>query len=193
MNDDRNRWEARYSAHTNDRTEAPSRFLQDHIDMIPRGPALDLACGAGRHAVYLAAHGFAVDAIDIARAGLQRAQRTARLQRLPIRFVQADLDYFSLAPEHYALTVGIRFLNRALWPALKRCTRPLGMVLFETFTIDQATIGHPTNPAYLLAPDELRRAFADFEVLAYDEGRFETETGAAYLAHRLARRPATWR
>jgi SAM-dependent methyltransferase len=193
VNDDRSRWEARYAAHANDRSEAPSRFLEQHIDSIPRGAALDLACGAGRHAIYLAAHGFTVDAIDIAGAGLRRAQRTARSQGLPVRFVQADLDHFPLPPDRYALTVSTRFLNRTLWPALKRCTRPLGMVLYETFTIDQPSIGHPSNPAYLLAHDELRRAFADFDVLAYEEGRFETETGAAFLAQLLARRPSAWR
>lgn len=192
MNDDRTRWEERYSARADPRHDPPSSFLTQHIARISVGPALDVACGAGRHARYLARAGFRVEAIDIARAGLRSALREARREQLPIRFIQADLDRFSLALDRYALAINVRFLNRALWPALKRCTRPGGIVLYETFTIEQAAIGHPSNPAYLLQPGELRRGFADFAVLHYEEGLFETETGPAYLARMLAQRPRDW-
>lgn len=192
MNDDRRRWEQRYATRDEARVDAPSAFLEQQIDRIARGPALDLACGAGRQAIHLARHGFTVDAIDIAITGLRHAQHAARRQQLPIRFIQADLDHFALAQDHYALAVNVRFLHRGLWPALKRCTRPSGIVLCETFTIDQAAIGHPSNPAYLLAHDELLHAFADFEVLTYTEGLFQTETGPSHLARLLARRPVRW-
>jgi tellurite methyltransferase len=190
MNEDRTRWEKRHAAHGADRGHAPSAFLQQHIAHIERGPALDIACGTGRHALYLARHGFPVDAIDIAAAGLRRTQQSARAERLPVRLVQADLDQFPLARDHYALVTNVRYLNRALFQRLKDCVRPSGCVLFETFTVDQAAIGHPSNPAYLLASGELRSAFSDFEILAYEEGLFETEIGPAYLARLLARHPA---
>lgn len=131
-----------------------------------------------------------MDAIDIAGAGLRRTQASARVERLPVRLIQADLDHCPLSADHYALVINVRYLNRPLFHWLKRCVRPSGCVLFETFTVDQAAIGHPSNPAYLLAPGELRTAFSDFEILAYEEGLFEAETGPAYLARLLARRPA---
>lgn len=192
MDGDRVRWESRYAGPAPDRSGPPSAFLQEHLVQLERGPALDVACGSGRHALHLARHGFAVDAIDIANAGLRRIQQAARAAHLSVRLVQADLDHFPLPRDHYALALNVRYLSRPLLPHLKRCVRPSGVVLFETFTREQARIGHPSNPAYLLAPGELREAFADFEILAYAERLFDTESEPAHLARLLARRPADW-
>jgi SAM-dependent methyltransferase len=191
MEDDRRRWEERYATRGDDGTRPASAFLQQHIQRIPAGRVLDLACGDGRNALYLARHGFVVDAIDIARAGLRRAQAICRREQLPIHFIQADLDGICLPHERYDLALNVRFLDRTLWPSLKHCVRPLGLVLFETFTIDQAAIGHPQNPKYLLGRGELLRTFDDFDVLTYEEGLFETETGPAHLARLLARRSSS--
>lgn len=192
MDDDRTRWENRYATRGDARADAASAFLRDQMGSIPVGLALDLACGEGRNAIHLARHGFTVEAVDISRAGLRRLQRVSRREQLPIRCVQADLDSFPLPADRYAVALNIRFLNRPLWPALKRCVRPLGLILFETFTIDQAAIGHPRNPAYLLAHEELLRGFDDFEVLTYEERLVDSEGGPAHLARLLARRPAHW-
>jgi SAM-dependent methyltransferase len=189
MEQDRSRWERRYEQKAADARHPPSRFLQYCLDRLPRGRALELACGDGRNAVLLARHGFIVDAIDIAAAGLRRAADVVRAERLRVQLVQADLDSFPLPVGRYGVVINVRFLQRRLFSAIKRCVQPGGMVVFETFTSEQAQLGHPTNPAYLLEPGELRRAFADFDILVYEEGRFDTETGAAHLARLLARRP----
>ena len=64
-----------------------------------------------------------------------------------------------------------------------------GAVVFETFIRDQQQLGHPRNPAFLLERGELAVHFSDFEQLSYEEGRVETESGPAFLARMLARRP----
>lgn len=192
MDDDRQRWEERYRAKTTGPVGPPSSFLVQHAGQLPRGRALDIACGDGRHAIWLSRRGFRVDAIDIAMAGLRRAQVVLRRERLAINLIQADMERFPLPHDRYHLILNIRYLQRDLFPVLKHALRDDGVIVLETFLVDQATICRPTNPAFLLERGELQRAFDDFDLLVSDEGRFETETGPGYLARLIARRPPSW-
>jgi 2-polyprenyl-3-methyl-5-hydroxy-6-metoxy-1,4-benzoquinol methylase len=201
--DDRQQWEERYAQRA-DAIAPPSDFVvrvleslypaslgsADPDDTARR--ALDVACGDGRHALPLARAGLTVEAIDRSATALHRAQRAARDEGLELRLVRADLEHFALPHDRYALVVNVRYLQRTLVRALKRSVRPGGLLAFETFIVDQAQLGHPTNPAFLLARGELRGWFHDFDLLAYDEGRFECETGPAFLARVCARRPSAW-
>lgn len=171
---------------------SPSLFLERHAARLPVGRALDVACGDGRNTLYLARRHFAVEAVDIAFAGLMRARQEALQRGLSARFIQANLDDFALPPGRYDVVVNVRYLNRPLLPVLKKAVRVDGMVVFETFLHEQAEIGHPRNPAFLLARGELARMFSDFNVLVYEEGLFETERDKAFLARMLAQRPRGW-
>jgi SAM-dependent methyltransferase len=153
------------------------------------GRVLDVAAGAGRHTLFLARRGCHVDAIDFAHGGLQLALHAARREHLPVHAVQADLTTYPLPADRYDAVINIRYLERALFPQLRRTVKPGGLVVFETFLIDQLTLGHMRNPAFLLQPGELRAAFADYDIDTYEEGLC-TDTGRpAYLARLLARRP----
>ena len=185
----RREWESRYRERPAGGVRPPSSFLVEHLDRLPRGRGLDLASGDGRHALYLARHGWRVDAIDCAHAGLARLLAVARREALRLDAVQADLETFPLPRQRYDVVVNVRYLQRSLFPALKASLRRGGAVVFETFIRDQAQLGHPRNPAFLLERGELAARFDDFEVLEYAEGRFETETGPAFVARLLARRP----
>jgi tellurite methyltransferase len=185
---DRQEWESRYRQRQDDGIRPPSSFLVEHLHRLPAGRALDIATGDGRHALYLARHGWRVEAIDFAHTASARVQMLARRDALPVGVVQADLDNFRLPRERYDVVVNVRYLQRSLFPALKACVRRGGAVVFETFIRDQQQLGHPRNPAFLLERGELAAQFEDFEVLACEEGRFETETGPAFLARLLARR-----
>jgi hypothetical protein len=121
-----------------------------------------------------------------------RAKREAQRQGLPARFIQADLDTFPLPLGQYDVVVNVRYLNRPLLPALKTTVRDGGVVVFETFLREQAELGHPRNPAFLLERGELARTFADFEVLVHEEGLFQTEKDRAFLARIVAQRPMGW-
>lgn len=185
---DQRQWESRYRERHDDEQRAPSQFLTAVLDQLPRGRALDLACGAGRHALYLAGHGWTVDAIDFAHAGLQRLIATARGEQLRVHAVQADLEQFPLPRDRYDVVVNVRYLQRTLFGPIKASVRPGGVVVFETFIRDQQQLSHPRNPAFLLERGELAAQFADFEIIINEEGRWETESGPAYLARMLARR-----
>lgn len=164
--------------------------VSQHDRLLPAtGLALDVACGDGRNAVWMARRGLAVDAIDIAHGALQRLVTVARRERLAVHAIQADLERFPLPVDRYTLVVNVRYLQRSLLPALRRAVRPGGLIAFETFLRDQARIGHVRNASFLLDPGELRAGFAGFEALVDDEGLHETPEGPAYLARLLARRP----
>ena len=185
----RPQWEQRYDARDAGGTRPPSRFVVEHCGELPRGRALDVASGDGRHACYLARRGWRVDAIDFARAGLAQLVAVARLDGLAVAALQADLETFPLPRRRYDLVVNVRYLQRNLLAALKRALVPGGTIVFETFLRDQQQLGHPKNPAFLLERGELADRFRDFDLLAYREGYSETESGPAFLAQMVARRP----
>ena len=187
---ERAKWEARYAGRGDAPTALPSPFLTQHAHLLPAGRALDVASGDGRNTLWLARQGHAVDAVDVAFAGLSRLAAAARADGLPIRPLQADLEQVPLPAARYAVVLNSRYLQRSLFEGLRRAVQPGGVIVFETFLREQARIGHPRNPAFLLEPGELRTAFTTFEPLVDVEGRFETETGPAYLARLIARRPA---
>jgi SAM-dependent methyltransferase len=186
---DRREWESRYRERPDGGICPPSQFLVEHWRRLPPGRALDVASGDGRHALFLARHGWTVEAVDFAHAGLARLLAVAQRERLSIAGLQADLEQYPLPRQRYDVVVNVRYLQRSLFDALKAAVRRGGVVVFETFIRDQQQLGHPRNPAFLLERGELAARFGDFEILAYDEGRCTTESGPAFLARMLARRP----
>ncbi len=185
----RPQWEQRYDARDDGGTRPPSRFVVEHCGDLPRGRALDVASGDGRHACYLARRGWRVEAVDFARAGLAQLAAAARRDGLAVAALQADLETFPLPRGRYDLVVNVRYLQRNLLAALKRALVPGGTIVFETFLRDQQQLGHPKNPVFLLERGELADRFRDFDMLAYREGYCETESGPAFLAQMAARRP----
>jgi SAM-dependent methyltransferase len=183
---DRARWEQRYGGEAS--ALEPAAFIVRHAGRIS-GRVLEVACGSGRNALFLARRGLDVVAIDLALAALQQAQRSARAENLTLHLLQADLERFPLPPERYDAVVNVRYLQRSLLPQLERALKPGGILLFETFLIDQMQYGHPRNPAFLLEHGELREAFRGLDQLEYEEGLLTHERGDAYLARLLARKP----
>lgn len=148
--------------------------------------ALDLACGSGRNAVYLAQRGFDVTAVDSEVDALERARDLASRHDVSIRTLQRDLEADGALDGLRAdLIVVVRFLERALFALLPGALTPGGVLAYETFTVDQVSRGHPRQARFLLDRGELRDAFPALETLEYEEG----ELGGADLARLVARRP----
>jgi tellurite methyltransferase len=172
--------------------DAPSSFLREVLDhqawTIAPGRALDIATGKGRNAVFLATKGFRVDAMDISTVALEEAGKMARAKALDVNFVQTDLDHTELPENAYDLVVNFNFLDRGLIPKMKAALKPKGHIIFETYLVDQRELGHPRNPAYLLAHNELLDLFRGFRVLYYREGKMVEGAKEAYCAGLFAQK-----
>jgi tellurite methyltransferase len=165
----------------------PSSWLLETADLLPegRGRALDVACGRGRHALLLAAAGFAVDAVDRDEAALSALRATADRLELPVATVRVDLEAApSLERDAYALVVVFHYLHRPLFPALVASVAPGGLLLYETFTVEQAAVGKPRDPAHLLEHGELPRLLAPLEVVRLRDGLHEGRHVAAVAARK---------
>lgn len=167
----------------------PAAALVDALSTQPQPvgrTAIDLACGSGRNAVYLALEGWDVLAIDRLPDALERVQDLAARSGVTVRTQRMDLEFPGALDDLRAdLVVVVRYLERTLYGPLQRVLRPGGLLVYETFTRDQADAGHPRNPRFLLQPDELRTAFPDLEEVSYREGFFD----GAHLARLVARAP----
>jgi SAM-dependent methyltransferase len=166
-----------------------SAFLRQVADRLPPGRALDVACGRARNALFLLERGMRVVGIDRSRDSLLAAREAAHGDAR-LLLVQADLESFPLPRDRFDVVLNVRYLQRSLVPALRRAVRPGGVVVFETFLVEQLALGHPRNPDFVLRHGELRRLFEGFEILHDSEGLVRDGDGEAHLARLLARRPA---
>lgn len=166
----------------------PSPFILEHLALAPPGRVLDVACGSGRHALAIArTTERAVDAIDRDRERCAALAADARREGHRIQVVCADLEQMPLPVGRYAVVVNSLYLDRALVPALIDALQPGGLLLFETFAFEQLATGHPRNPAFVLAPNELLRLVSGLRVLAYREGPVARPGGPVHLASLAAR------
>ena len=183
---DRDRWDKKYSAHNPNPSFAPDPLLEEHAYWLSgRGLALDLACGVGHNAMYLARRGFEVMAIDLSLTGLYCGRAALAGSGLPVLFVAADLDDYMPAPGSFDLVTVFRFWSRALVPRIKSVLRPGGMLIYQTFNVNQLRQASHMRREYLLEPGELAGVFADLETLATnDSANIATE-----LTYWIGRRP----
>lgn len=170
---ERDKWDARYrDGAYRDRTH-PTALLADWLLRCPRGRALDVACGAGRNALYLAANGFAVTAVDISAVALERAQHAAAGRGLDVEWLLADLDENperSLPTGPFDVIVWVRYVHRALMPHLIRRLGSGGVLVSEQHLATDAAVAGPTGSRFRLAPGELERSAQGLEVLHSFEG-----------------------
>lgn len=193
--DDRARWDARWAEGDPLDPDRPSAVVRDADPWLPAdGWALDLACGTGRNALYLAERGLRVVAVDLSGRALHRLGRRAAERDLPIQPVQADLGRFAVRPGRFRVVVNTRFLLRDAFSLIREALAPGGLLVFETFNVDEIELlGGDLRRAYTLGRGELRRAFEDFEPLVYEEGVLPRPEGDRGLARLIARKPGTER
>jgi tellurite methyltransferase len=148
--------------------------------------ALDVACGAGRHAVHLAEAGFAVTAVDFSSQALLAARELARSRQVNIETRQADLEAESveLGDASFDLIAVFFYLHRPLFAQLRSCLRAGGLLVYKTYSVDQLRHpGGPRHPMYLLEHNELLGEFSGFRVLRYEE-EWEGRGTAALVAQK---------
>jgi SAM-dependent methyltransferase len=166
--DERRRWDDRYASGDYRPRSWPTALLERWIPTFGSGRALDIACGTGRNALYLAEHGFDVTGVDISEVAIERASDEARARGLSVEFVVADLDDFTPVGPFDLITV-IRFRNPDLWPRLIHALAPDGWILAEHHMKTTADVAGPSSPDFRLDPGELLGAFAGLRIVHYSE------------------------
>ncbi len=163
-------------------SDQPAQFLVDNIDLLPRGQVLDIAMGSGRNAVYLARMGFAVEGVDISAEAVEEARKLARENGVQIKAQVVDLEKdYQIQASAYEMIICFNYLQRSLISGIKNGLKRGGMVVYETYTVDQPQFGKPRNPDFLLKYNELLEMFRDFRCLRYSEGIIENRKAIASL------------
>jgi 2-polyprenyl-3-methyl-5-hydroxy-6-metoxy-1,4-benzoquinol methylase len=158
----------------------PSEFLTSNISLLPHGRVLDIAMGYGRNAIYLAKMGYSVDGLDISGGAIKESFRLAEKQGVKINAQIVDLENKYKIPEnYYDVIICFNYLQRSLIPSIKNGIRVGGIIVFETYIVDQTLFGRPKNPEHLLKHNELLRLFQGFRCLRYREGIIDGKKAVA--------------
>ncbi len=165
--------------------DSPSAWVTRFAPLIPAGEdeVLDLACGSGRHARWLAQQGHRVRAVDRDIIALERAVGAG------IETLQHDLEAYPgsdarsvwpFSPAQFKAVVVVNYLHRPLLPLILESLAPGGVLIYETFAMGNGQFGKPSNPAFLLQSSELlswmnsgQKGQPSMRVLAFEDGYIE--------------------
>ena len=183
-------WDERYRSGENGTKEPSPLLIKASKDLIP-GRALDIACGVGRHAIYLAEHGWRVIAVDSSRVGIEVMQERAREAHLTIDARVADFEQheFMIQPAAYDLICNFYYLQRDLFPSIRDGIKQGGTFVAAIHLNDGNPVAKPHNPAFLLQPGELKTLFSDWEITYYHEGPSDEGGHHHDTAYLIALRP----
>ncbi len=155
MDRDREKWNARWRERAGE-LEAPARFVAEHAHLLPaRGRALDVAGGAGRHAVWLARRGLDVTLLDISRVAIERAERKAKDAGVRLRYLEADVDTSDLPAPVFDVVLLVHFLHRTRRDELARLLFRDGLIVAMQPTVHNLERHASPSRDFLVEPGEL--------------------------------------
>ena len=192
---DRDRWNEKHASCKPLSIVQPDQWLGEAIQVIetvsgtevPLGSVLDIACGLGHNAIWLARQGWQVDAVDISASGLKLARQCATANDVSVSWIEADLDEWTPTVNEYDLAIVFRFLDRDTVPRVVRSAlRSGGWLVYETLSAAQCNRpdSHISNPAFTLTPGELSTLFPEFDVVAHREDVLHDRTVERFLGRR---------
>jgi SAM-dependent methyltransferase len=145
----------------------PSAWVRRWAPLVRAGgPVLDVACGSGRHALFFAARGHPVDAVDRDAAAIAALAAQAGIST---RCADIEDGPWPYAGCRYAAVIVTNYLHRPLFPALMAALAPGGVLIYETFAQGNEAWGRPANPDFLLRRGELLDIVGDARVVAYED------------------------
>jgi SAM-dependent methyltransferase len=162
------KWDERYRA-GEQLFDKPSPLVQRYASDLAAGVALDLACGAGRNAIYLVERGWHVTAVDGSPIAIAKLEERALAKNLELEARVADLERgeFQIEPDSYDLICDCYYLQRDLVPVMQAGIRRGGMAIVIVHLTD---VDKPEGTPRRARPGELRDCFADWSILHYNEG-----------------------
>ena len=173
----------------------PAQLLVEYLDLFSpeamKKPVLDLACGDGHNGIFLATRDLRVVLADRSEEALARAEGMAKSCGVRVTIWKADLEEDGVNPlpeDSYAAILIFRYLHRPLIPCIKKAITGNGLLIYETYTVEQPRFGKPHNPEFLLKPGELLGWFKDWIIIHHYEGILEEPQRA--VAQILCQKPA---
>lgn len=169
---DHESWNTRYEGHEFVWTAAPNQFLVAEVTSLAPGRALDLGCGEGRNAVWLAEQGWQVTAVDFSGVGIAKGREMASKRGVEVNWVVEDLNRYE--PPAHAFDLVIDFYihipqdqQRALLARAVAAVAPGGtmLVVGHDLTNLEGGYGGPQDPTLLLTPDDVAKALAELKVV----------------------------
>ena len=198
---DRERWNRRYSEGAYAARSHPSVLVDEWLGRMtvaaedPR--AVDVACGLGRNALYLARAGWTVDALDVSDVALKRLDEQARVEGLNVHCRRVDLSAVgstideALPPNQFDLALVIRYADLSLVSRLGDALKPGGYLIVEAHMVSDEDVIGPKGDRFRVEPGALRAAAARLRILSEEEGLVRDPDGrVAALSRLVARRPA---
>lgn len=163
-------WDDRFRSGGYSRNPEPPRVLEQYVETFPDGRALDIATGTGRISVFLAKHGYVVDAVEQSEEGIRIARQRARDVGEDVNWIQADaLDYVYPESTYDVVTIrSCRLLDRLT--DIKAALKPEGILFYQDHmrTTEPLQSG-PSDDQYRVGANELLRNCLDLTILHYKE------------------------
>lgn len=167
------KWNARYLTRNNsvpDPAPEPAIVLKEYEHLLPeKGDALDLACGLGGNALFLAKKGLRVHAWDFSPVAIDCVLLQAKSENLSLITEIRDISLEPPQPSSFDVIVVSYFLDRSLIRKIKNALKPGGLLFYQTFTREKVADLGPSNPEYLLEENELLDLFRGLQVRVYRE------------------------
>ena len=144
-----------------------SNWVKYCLEVLPykNGYALDLACGKGRHSIFLSNLGYNVLSVDVDEHKLNCFN--GKLIKKKVLDVE-DINNWPLGKKKFNVIIVTNFLNRKIFPSIIKSIKKGGYLIYETFSEGHQKIGRPTNPKYILKPRELLRLSNKMQLVAYE-------------------------
>lgn len=145
---------------------APSPWVERWAHLVrPGGTVLDVACGPGRHVRFFAQRGCRVTGVDRDAATIAPLAGIADA-------VAADIENgpWPFTGRRFDAVVVTNYLWRPLLPAIVEAVAEAGVLIYETFAAGNESVGKPSNPHFLLHPQELLQAVRGLRVVAFEDG-----------------------
>jgi SAM-dependent methyltransferase len=164
-------WDRRYAKVENVWSAKPNRFLVAEVESLAPGRALDLACGEGQNAIWLASLGWRVDAVDYSPVAIAKARARAERDGVEVAFEEADLVEYEPQPAAYDLVL-LLYLHlpaeehRLVLTRAARALAPGGTLVLLGHDLLNATegVGGPSDASLLYTPDEMARELEGLEI-----------------------------
>ncbi len=190
-NEEQQKWDTRWAERDFSDGWQVDAWLARHSHILTGGTALDLACGRGRNALYLAEQGYQVTAVDYSGVALDQLRQEAARRHLTLTTIQADLEQQpDLPARRFDLVLSFYYLYRPLLEQMKRLVVPGGTIMLRTFSNAGDFPPCRLAPTMVLSPGELLVTFAGWEILVHEEGQEASRKGGS-LVGLIARKPSS--